>query len=210
VGGTGAQPLEQVVADSQRVRDGRQRGVHRADAREEARIDDVQIVELVGLAVHVEDGRRRVQAEANGAGLVGDARDRDLVLEVPGPRNEMVGVHAQVIEHRLQLAVQLLLRLLVVGRVRQADVAVVRERHAVVGCRQILGRQPEVDRVGGDIGQRELRGEHGLERLLALEHLGVGLADHLDVAHRVVEPGHPEVEVVDAQCLLEDRLVRFH
>jgi hypothetical protein len=51
--------------------------------------------------------------------------------------------------------------------------------------------------MGGDIGQREHRRELRLERFLALEHLGVGLADHLDVAHRVLEAFHPEVEVVD-------------
>ena len=59
------------------------------------------------------------------------------------------------------------------------------------------------------VGQREHRGELGLERLLALEHLRVGLADHLDVAHRVVEVLHPEVEVVQPERLLEHRRVRF-
>ena len=48
-----AQPLEQVVADAQRVRHRRQRRVDRADAREDARVDDVEVVELVRLAVDV-------------------------------------------------------------------------------------------------------------------------------------------------------------
>ena len=96
-------------------------------------------------------------------------------------------MHAEVPEHRLQLVVEPVLRLLVVGRVGQPDLAVARQRHPVVGRRQVLGRQPEVDRVGRDVGQREHRRELGLERLLALEHLGVGLADHLDVAHRELE-----------------------
>src|SRR3954462_14825998 len=37
------EPLEDVVADPQRVRDGGQRGVHGADAREEAGVDDVEV-----------------------------------------------------------------------------------------------------------------------------------------------------------------------
>ena len=49
----GAQPLEQVVADPQPVGHRRQRRVHRADAGEEARVDDVEVVELVRPAVRV-------------------------------------------------------------------------------------------------------------------------------------------------------------
>ena len=79
--------------------------------------------------------------------------DRDLVLEIAGPRQQVVRVHPEVIEHRLELAVEPLLRLLVVRRVGQPDVAVAGQRHPVVGRRQVLGRQPEVDRVGGDIGR---------------------------------------------------------
>ena len=52
--------LEEVVADPEGVGHRRQRRVHRADAREEARVDDVQVVELVGLAVGVEDRGRGV------------------------------------------------------------------------------------------------------------------------------------------------------
>jgi hypothetical protein len=46
-----------VVADAEGVRHRGQRRVHGPDAREEARVDDVQVVELVGLAVDVEDRR---------------------------------------------------------------------------------------------------------------------------------------------------------
>ena len=44
---------QQVVADAQRVGHRGQRRVHRADAREEARVDDVEVVDLVGAAVGV-------------------------------------------------------------------------------------------------------------------------------------------------------------
>src|SRR3954469_18381784 len=49
----GAEPLEQVVADAQGVGHRRQRRVHGADAREEARVDDVEVVHLMGAAVRV-------------------------------------------------------------------------------------------------------------------------------------------------------------
>ena len=55
----GAEPLEQVVADAQRVGHRGQRRVHGARRREEARVDDVEVVELVRLAV-----RRRAPTSA--------------------------------------------------------------------------------------------------------------------------------------------------
>ena len=82
-----------------------------------------------------------------------------------------------------------------------------RERHAVVRPRQVLGREPEVDGVLGDLVEAEGRRELRLDRLLAAEHRRRRLADHLDVAHRVLEAGHPEVEVVHAERLLELRRV---
>ena len=52
--GRPSHPCEQVVADAERVGHRREGWIHRADAREDARVDDVEVVELVRLAVHVE------------------------------------------------------------------------------------------------------------------------------------------------------------
>src|SRR6478736_3818336 len=79
--GASAEALQEVVANAQGIGHRRQGRVHGPDAREEAGIDDIQVVELVGLAVDVEDGGRSVGPEPDGAGLVGDAGDGDLVLE---------------------------------------------------------------------------------------------------------------------------------
>ena len=49
------QPVEHVLTDSDRVCHRGQCRVHRTDAREEARVDHVEVVELVRLAVFVED-----------------------------------------------------------------------------------------------------------------------------------------------------------
>ena len=48
------QPFEQVIADAQRVGHRGQRRVHRAARGEEARVDDVQVVEVVRVAIDVE------------------------------------------------------------------------------------------------------------------------------------------------------------
>src|SRR5258708_601150 len=84
-------PLEQVVADAERIGDDRQRRVHGADRREEARVDDVEVVEFVGLAIHVEYRRRRVGAEADRAGLMRGGGDVHCFVEP-----DLAFVHALV------------------------------------------------------------------------------------------------------------------
>ena len=116
-----------MVADAQGVGHRRERRVHRADAAEKAGVDDVQVVELVGLAVRVEDRRLRIVAEAAGARLVGDAAEVDLVLHVQIARDQVV-VHVEVVEHRLELVVELLLGDLVGRRVAERDLARARRR----------------------------------------------------------------------------------
>ena len=158
-GRSGAQALEQVVADPQRVRHRGQRRVDRADAREEAGVDDVQVVELVRLAVGVERRAARIAAEPDGARLVGTAGDRDLVLEVGVvgsrcpwcmPRSLSISLSSW---NRRSFGSSLL------ARVADLDVALPRQRDPVLGQRQVLGREPEVDCVLCDVAQRPLRGE---------------------------------------------------
>src|SRR3954464_14711670 len=72
----------EVLADPDGVGHGRERRVHRADAREEARVDDVEVVDLMRLAVGVEHRRSGVGAEPAGARLVGDAGHRDIHVHV--------------------------------------------------------------------------------------------------------------------------------
>jgi len=73
-----------MVSDPQRVRHRCERGIHRADAREDARVDDVQVVEFVRLAIRIDHRRGRVVAHPAGSGLVRDARrgrERVFALE---------------------------------------------------------------------------------------------------------------------------------
>ncbi len=163
----------------------------------------------MGPAVLVQDRRGRVRAEPARAGLVRDAGHRDLVLEVRVVRQQVPVMHPEVGEHLLELVEQPPLGLLVAGRVAELDVAVARERDAVLGQRQVLGRQPEVDGVAGDVAQRPRRREPRLAGLLAAEHRRLRLADHLDVAQRVLVVRAREVEVVDPERLLEHGRVLF-
>src|SRR5437868_6777992 len=107
------QSLEQVITDPQPVGHRRKRGVHGADAREEARVDDVQVVELVSAAVPVEDRRPGIVTKSARSGLMCDARHGDLVLEVRVVGQKVSVVHTEVGQHRLELVVQPLLGLLV-------------------------------------------------------------------------------------------------
>src|SRR6185437_12722366 len=74
-----AHPRQQVVADAQRVGHRRERRVHGPDTGEDARVDDVEVVELVRAAVAVDRRCGRIVAAAAGARLVRHARHRDLV-----------------------------------------------------------------------------------------------------------------------------------
>ena len=83
-------------------------------------------------------------------------------------------MHPEVGEHSSELVVQPPLGLLVAGRVADLDVAVAGERDPVLGERQVLGRQPEVDRVAGDVAQRPRRRE---PRLAGFSPRNIGACD---------------------------------
>ena len=122
-----AEALEQVVADAQRVGHDRQRGVHRAARREEAAVDDVEVVDIVRLAVHVERGGLRVVAEADRAVLVRHAGQRNALADEQVARGTRCSWHVDV--HRARAALhsfsrdQPLVAFVVVRRVAQDDAA---------------------------------------------------------------------------------------
>jgi LuxR family transcriptional regulator, maltose regulon positive regulatory protein len=83
-----------MVAHAERVRHRREGWIHRPDRREDARVDDVQVVELVRLAVDVEHRRLGIGTEPAGPRLVRAARDRDVVLHVREAVDEVVRVQS--------------------------------------------------------------------------------------------------------------------
>ena len=84
----GAELLQQMIPDAQRVGHDRQCGVHRAAGDEEAAIDDVEILQLMSLAVRVENAGFRVISEADCAALMRHARKRNSLTEIQIPREQ--------------------------------------------------------------------------------------------------------------------------
>src|SRR6516225_835332 len=81
-----AQPLEEVFADPQGVGHDSQGRVHRATGYKETAIYDVEVVQVVCLAIHVERAGLRISPEPDGADLVGHARQRDALTDEQVPR----------------------------------------------------------------------------------------------------------------------------
>ena len=119
--GTLVHPFDQMVADAERVRHDRQRRIHGRARGEEAAVDDVQIVDLVRLAVDIQSRGFRVVPEANGPVLMRDAGQGNAVADEQIAREEplvaLVAVNwarGLLLHQLLQLAVQPLVALFVV------------------------------------------------------------------------------------------------
>ena len=102
---------------------------------------------------------------------------------------------AQRAHQLLELGQQALMRLEVVVRLGQVDAAPAIHRHPVRRVRQVLGRDPEVDGVLGDVVEREPGRE---PRSTAPEDIPVGLTEHLNVPERQLRVGVAPVIVVDS------------
>src|SRR6266851_6583394 len=101
-----AEPLGDVVADPDRVRHHRERRVDRADAREDARVGEIQVVQLVRLAGDVGNGRLRIVAETDRPGLMCDAGDWYPHVHVEVLGQDMMRGQPGLVQYDLQLAVQ--------------------------------------------------------------------------------------------------------
>src|SRR5271167_3355839 len=77
-----AQALQNVIAHAQRIGHDRERWVHRRARREEAAIHDVEILEIMGLAIRVQRRGPGIMPKADGAVLVGDTRQRNALTHI--------------------------------------------------------------------------------------------------------------------------------
>jgi len=93
---------------------------------------------------------------------------------------------------------------LVVRPVREHDIAGPIEGDAVVAIGQILGGEPEVQRMSCHQVERPARRERGRA---GPERRGVQLTHEGDVSHGVAPVVGAEVEVIHSECLLEHRRV---
>src|SRR5437868_9550624 len=91
-----SQSLQQVISHADRVGDCGQRRVYRTDADKKARVHDIQIVELMRLAVDIEDGVFGIAAEAARAGLMGAAGDRYVGLHIEVARDQVLRMHPEM------------------------------------------------------------------------------------------------------------------
>src|SRR3954447_22464194 len=111
-----------------------------------------------------------------------------------------VRMHVELTELPVQLAEQPPVRLEVRGRVVELGPTFAAEHDAIPRVGQVFGREPEVDRVAGDVVERETGDE---QRGTRLQDFAVGLAEHLDVPEWEGEVVCAPVVVVDAEGLLE-------
>ena len=112
--GSQTEPVRDPVGHPQRVGDDGQRRVHRGAGDEEAGVGDVEVVQVVQLAVEVQRGGGRVGAEADGPVLVGHAGDAE-----PAAAVAVVLQHVLPALHRVEQAHELVPQPGVRGEVRR-------------------------------------------------------------------------------------------
>jgi len=146
----------EVVCDPDCLRNDGQPRVDRSRRREERRIHDVEVVDVVGLAVNVEHRLVRVGAEHQRAALVRGVLGSVRVLD-HDPEPELA-------ENVLHLLDQPVVRSQVVGFVVQLNAPVVAHGDAIVDLRQILRHGEPVHATGdpGVIGPERYLRHHRL------------------------------------------------
>ena len=78
---------QQMVRDANGVGDDRQRRIDRTCRHKTRSIDDIEIVQIMSLAMRVEHAGRRIRPHAASAVLVADTLQRDTLLEIRVQRN---------------------------------------------------------------------------------------------------------------------------
>src|SRR2546422_2810040 len=139
-----SQALQQVITHAQRIGHDGQRGVNGGARWEEARIHYVQVVEIVCLAISIERRSPGIVPEANGAVLMGYAGKRNFLSHVQISCEQtlvaLVTMHRAIgLLHRLlEFGLEPIVRLKVIRRVRQNDLAVAIHRNAIVRVGKIF------------------------------------------------------------------------
>ena len=75
-------PFQQVIAHAKRVGHDRQRRIYCAARAKEARINNVEIVELVCFAVSIQRAGLRIVAETHSSVLMGYTGERDPLTQI--------------------------------------------------------------------------------------------------------------------------------
>src|SRR5713101_9756462 len=94
-----------MIAYAQRIGYDGERRVHSADRDEKTAIDDIEVIEVVSLAIEVERRCLGVAAEADGPGLMRRAADRDVLAQIKRARQQM-RMEVERIQHVLELGLK--------------------------------------------------------------------------------------------------------
>ena len=143
-----------MIADAQCVCHNRQRRINCRARREEAAVDDIKVVDIVCLAVDIKCRRLWIVSKSNSSVLMRNAGEWNALAEKETSREQsnmttvtVLWTFGLLLHQVLQLRLQPLVWLEVVWGIRKNYVAVPIERHAIIRVRQVLGCQPEVERV---------------------------------------------------------------
>lgn len=134
-------PLQQVIPNAECIGHDGQRRIDSRTRGEEATVHDVEIVEVVRLAVHVKRRSLRVGPEADRTVLVGYAGERNTLTDVKIPAKQPVMAVSAVdratvvLQSLLQMPLEFVMSLLIVGRVAQNDLPITIDRHPIVRIR---------------------------------------------------------------------------
>ena len=168
--------------------------VDRADGRHEGSVDDVEVVEVMGLAPGVQDAVCGILAKTAGSHLMGGGGDIHGLKEDHG--------EAGPVEDTAPLGTEAPVAFAVFGLPGEANMAVAIEGDPVAGIGQVFGSEPPIHGVAGSPGT-DGEGEPGL---LGTEQRRRDLAEILDVAEGIgiIGVARIVVKVVDGEGLLED------
>ena len=120
------------------------------------------------------------------------AGDWQALAEIRVLRQKM-RLAAEMIQQVSKLACQDLVRIDVIWPIVQPYPAVAVQQYSIVGVRQVLGRQPKIESMAGQLCGSKARQQ---VMRLALEHRRVRFTEHLDMAERKSVIRIAEIEVV--------------
>src|SRR4030095_7052838 len=104
---------------------------------EKARINDVEVIQVVRLAICIQDRCRSVTTESEGPILVWHSSQRDPLADVCIEMDDLFRA-VRMLKQALELRLKALVPFIIVGFVTQLDLAFSRYRDAIVWIGQIL------------------------------------------------------------------------
>jgi hypothetical protein len=201
-----------MFADTQRIGNDGQPGIHRSAGWEEAGVDDVKVIHFMCLAVHVQRAGSWIRAEPNRTVLVRDASERDALAQVQiSPEKTLVAfgaVHwafSLLLHQALKLRNEMLVAFFIVRSVLKYDVAIAIQHNSVIRVRQVLGREPEVERMSAHQLERPARRDRWCP---GFECLAIELANERDVTHWIGPLFRAVVKIIHRKSLLKHCRVR--